>query len=747
MRLMQFQIDDIIKTALLEDINYIDVTTDYLVDENSVSTAKYVSKDEGVLCGIDVAMRVFQLLDSNVKCEIFIHDGEKVKKGDIIARITGSTRALLKGERTALNIVQHMSGVATATNRCVELVKGTKASVADTRKTLPGLRVLQKYAVTVGGGKNHRYNLSDCAMLKDTHLDAYGSMTGAVNALREKMGHTVKIEVEVGNLEELKEALTLGVEIIMLDNMTNEDMEKAVEIIKIKISQQNKIRIICDYDIDGICSGYILLDSLEKLGANVDIVVPHRIEDGYGINKDLIKKAYDDGVDTILTCDNGIAAYEQVEYAKSLGMTIVITDHHEVPFEEKDGTKEYIVPNADAVVNPKQADCEYPFKEICGATVAYKLITAIINSMGREMSSTNYLLEYVAIATIGDVVELQNENRIIVKYGLDLLRKSKNIGLNALIDACKLNKNLIDSYHIGFVIGPCLNASGRLDTAQKAVALLREKNQDKAKDIATELVELNDERKNLTEEGTKKAIEQAENYKEDKVLVIYLKDCHESIAGIIAGRIREKYNKPCFVLTKTATEVKGSGRSIEEYDMYKELSRIKELFTKFGGHKLAAGLSLPLENVDILREKLNQLTTLTDDDLCSKVWIDMQLPIPYITKEFVNELEKLKPFGKGNEKPCFAEKNLKVKNLKILGKEGNVIKLSLRDENNYEIPGIIFSRTSEFMEFITNKFGNEEVKKALRGMDNNITIMAVFYPNINEYNGNTQLQLVINRFS
>ena len=525
------------------------------------------------------------------------------------------------------------------------------------------------------------------------------------------------------------------------------DMEKAVEIIKIKISQQNKIRIICDYDIDGICSGYILLDSLEKLGANVDIVVPHRIEDGYGINKDLIKKAYDDGVDTILTCDNGIAAYEQVEYAKSLGMTIVITDHHEVPFEEKDGTKEYIVPNADAVVNPKQADCEYPFKEICGATVAYKLITAIINSMGREMSSTNYLLEYVAIATIGDVVELQNENRIIVKYGLDLLRKSKNIGLNALIDACKLNKNIIDSYHIGFVIGPCLNASGRLDTARKAVALLREKNQDKAKDIATELVELNDERKNLTEEGTKKAIEQAENYKEDKVLVIYLKDCHESIAGIIAGRIREKYNKPCFVLTKTATEVKGSGRSIEEYDMYKELSRIKELFTKFGGHKLAAGLSLPLENVDILREKLNQLTTLTDDDLCSKVWIDMQLPIPYITKEFVNELEKLKPFGKGNEKPCFAEKNLKVKNLKILGKEGNVIKLSLRDENNYEIPGIIFSRTSEFMEFVTNKFGNEEVKKALRGMDNNITIMAVFYPNINEYTGNTQLQLVINRFS
>ena len=425
----------------------------------------------------------------------------------------------------------------------------------------------------------------------------------------------------------------------------------------------------------------------------------------------------------------------------------MITDHHEVPFEEKDGTKEYIVPNADAVVNPKQADCEYPFKEICGATVAYKLITAIVNSMGREMSSTNYLLEYVAIATIGDVVELQNENRIIVKYGLDLLRKSKNIGLNALIDACKLNKNIIDSYHIGFVIGPCLNASGRLDTARKAVALLREKNQDKAKDIATELVELNDERKKLTEEGTKKAIEQAENYKEDKVLVIYLKDCHESIAGIIAGRIREKYNKPCFVLTKTATEVKGSGRSIEEYDMYKELSRIKELFTKFGGHKLAAGLSLPLENVDILREKLNQLTTLTDDDLCSKVWIDMQLPIPYITKEFVNELEKLKPFGKGNEKPCFAEKNLKVKNLKILGKEGNVIKLSLRDENNYEIPGIIFSRTSEFMEFVTNKFGNEEVKKALRGMDNNITIMAVFYPNINEYNGNTQLQLVINRFS
>lgn len=524
------------------------------------------------------------------------------------------------------------------------------------------------------------------------------------------------------------------------------DMDKAVDIIKIKISQQNKIRIICDYDIDGICSGYILLYSLKKLGANIDIVVPHRIEDGYGINKELIRKAYEDGVDTIITCDNGIAAYDQTEYAKSLGLTVIITDHHEVPFEEIDGEKRYTVPKADAVVNPKQHDCNYPYKEICGATVAYKLIAAIINSMGRHISEINYLLEYVAIATVGDVVELQNENRIIVKYGLELVRKSKNVGLNALIEECEIDKAKIDSFHIGFVIGPCLNASGRLDTAKKAIALLMENNKEKAKEIAKELVKLNNERKEMTEKGTNQAIQQAQLYKEDKVLVIYLENCHESIAGIIAGRVREKFNKPCFVLTKTEKEVKGSGRSIEEYDMYQGISEVKDLLTKYGGHKLAAGLSMPQENVELFRKRLNERTTLTEDDLYYKVWIDMQLPIKYITKEFAYELEKIKPFGKGNEKPCFAEKNLRIKSMKILGKKGNVIKLSLRDEENYEIPGMIFSRCNEFMEFITEKFGQDEVKKAMRGIENNIKIMIAFYPDINVYNGETRLQVVINRF-
>lgn len=523
------------------------------------------------------------------------------------------------------------------------------------------------------------------------------------------------------------------------------DMEKAVDILKIKISHQNKIRIICDYDVDGICSGYILLKSLEKLGANVDVVIPHRVEDGYGINERLIQKAFDDGVDTILTCDNGIAAFSQIEFAKSLGMTVVVTDHHEVPFEEVDGVKSYIVPKADAVVDHKQPDCDYPFKELCGAMVAYQLIAAIYDSMEKNLKDIYPLFAYAALATVCDVVDLRGENRIVVKYGLERLRNIKDIGISALIDACKIEKRNLDSYHLGFIIGPCLNASGRLDTAKKAMDLLGAKDREKADILAQELKKLNDERKDLTEKGVEEAIRIAENC-EDSVLVIYLKKCHESIAGIIAGRVREKFNKPTFILTDAEEGVKGSGRSIEEYDMYTELSKVKDLFTKFGGHKMAAGISLNKENIEILRKKLNENCNLSEEDLYLKIWIDMQLPLEYVTINFTEELKAIQPYGKGNEKPVFADKNLKVLKLQILGKVGNVIKLNLENRNHYRMTGIIFGRAQEFMEFLMNKFGQDEINKAMQGINNNIEIMATYYPKINEYNGNVQMQIVIDRF-
>lgn len=523
------------------------------------------------------------------------------------------------------------------------------------------------------------------------------------------------------------------------------DMDKAVNILSIKINNENKIRIICDYDVDGICSGYILHTCLKYLGADVDVVVPHRIEDGYGINERLIQQAYDQGVDTIVTCDNGIAAIKQIEYAKKLGMTVVVTDHHEIIFEENNGEKKYILPNADAIVNHKQIDCQYPFKELCGAMVAFQFMRALFENMHVSERFILKLLPYGAMATVCDVVELKGENRIIVKEGLEALKTNNDIGINALINQCKLNKKNLDSYHFGFILGPCLNASGRLDTAKKAMDLLECEDEKHAEVLAESLKKLNDERKDLTEKGTKEAIEKAEQL-DDSVLVIYLEHCHESIAGIIAGRVREKYNKPTIVLTDAVEGVKGSGRSIEEYDMYAELTKVKELFTKFGGHKMAAGVSLPKENIDTLRKKLNENCNLTQEDLYLKVWIDMQLPLEYVTMNMIQELSIIKPFGKGNEKPIFAEKHLKINKLQILGKNGNVLKLTITNSSSYTMTAMIFSRVIDFMEFLKNKFGQEEINKALVGEKNNIEIMATYYPTINEFNGNSQIQIVIDRF-
>jgi single-stranded-DNA-specific exonuclease recJ len=523
------------------------------------------------------------------------------------------------------------------------------------------------------------------------------------------------------------------------------DMDKAVNILSIKINNENKIRIICDYDVDGICSGYILHTCLKYLGADVDVVVPHRIEDGYGINERLIQQAYDQGVDTIVTCDNGIAAIKQIEYAKELGMTVVVTDHHEIVFEESNGEKKYILPNADAIVNHKQIDCQYPFKELCGAMVAFQFMRALFENMHVSERFILKLLPYGAMATVCDVVELKGENRIIVKEGLEALKTNNDIGINALINQCKLNKKNLDSYHFGFILGPCLNASGRLDTAKKAMDLLECEDEKYAEVLAEALKKLNDERKDLTEKGTKEAIEKAEQL-DDSVLVIYLEHCHESIAGIIAGRVREKYNKPTIVLTDAVEGVKGSGRSIEEYDMYAELTKVKELFTKFGGHKMAAGVSLPKENIGTLRKKLNENCNLTQEDLYLKVWIDMQLPLEYVTMNMIQELSIIKPFGKGNEKPIFAEKHLKINKLQILGKNGNVLKLTITNSSSYTMTAMIFSRVIDFMEFLKNKFGQEEINKALVGEKNNIEIMATYYPTINEFNGNSQIQIVIDRF-
>lgn len=523
------------------------------------------------------------------------------------------------------------------------------------------------------------------------------------------------------------------------------DMDKAVDILKIKISHESKIRIICDYDVDGICSGYILHHSLKMLGAVVDIVVPHRIEDGYGINEALIKQAYDDGVDTILTCDNGIAAIEQIAYAKSLGMTVIVTDHHEIVFEEKDGARIYIVPNADAVVNHKQKDCDYPFKELCGAMVAYQLMSALFETMNRGQNFVRGLLPYAAMATVCDIVELQGENRIVVKAGIEALKICNDIGINALIEACNLDKRHIDSYHFGFILGPCLNASGRLDTAKKALELLECEDKEHALYLAEKLKKLNDERKELTESGTKEAIRMAGECT-DSVLVIYLKDCHESIAGIIAGRVREQFNKPVLVLTDALDGVKGSGRSIEEYDMYAELSKVKDLFTKFGGHKMAAGVSLPKENIEILKKRLNENCNLTEDDLYLKVWIDMQLPLEYVTMNMIEELKVIAPYGKGNEKPVFADKNLKINKIQILGKTGNVLRLTIENSNHYTMTAMIFGRAMDFMAFVKEKFGQSEMNKALKGEKNNIQMMATYYPRINEYNGKSQIQIIIDRF-
>ena len=519
----------------------------------------------------------------------------------------------------------------------------------------------------------------------------------------------------------------------LYDGLLMKDMDRAVDILKEKIEEGKKIRVIGDYDIDGVNATYILQQGLAGLGADVDTDIPDRIKDGYGLNQMLIDRALEDDVDTIITCDNGIAAMNEIAYGKENGMTIVVTDHHEVPYLEENGEKKYLLPPADAVVDPHRADCEYPFKGLCGAAVAYKLVEVLYRVSGKSEQEVEHLqeslMENVAIATIGDVMDLVGENRVFVKKGLELLKTTKNEGLHALMQCTGVDTANLNTYHIGFVIGPCINAGGRLDTAKRALELLNASNRREAVTLAADLKELNDSRKEMTEEGVEEAVRQIESssWKDDQVLVVYLPECHESIAGIIAGRIKERYYRPTFVLTKGETGVKGSGRSIEAYDMFAEMSRCRELFTKFGGHKLAAGLSLEEENVEVFRKRINELADLTEEDLQMKVSIDMRLPFPYINEELIHELKILEPFGKGNGKPLFAESKLRVIQPRIFGKNRNVLKCRLEDQQGNQMEAVYFG----------------EVEDCLRQMEKKQIMSFTYYPSINEYMGRRTIQLTI----
>lgn len=553
------------------------------------------------------------------------------------------------------------------------------------------------------------------------------------------------------------------------DGMRMRDMDKAVEILSEKVREGAPIRVIGDYDIDGVNATYILQEGLMRLGAKVDTDIPDRVKDGYGLNQMLVDRALEDGIDTIITCDNGIAAAKEIAYGKERGLTIVVTDHHEVPYDlqepeasaisvaaasrmgdldstavatpcvedvdlamavvprGEDTKKLWRLPPADAVVDPRRADCNYPFKELCGAAVAYKLVEALYKEAGRDVCEVADLMENVAVATVGDIMDLVGENRIIVKHGLEMLKKTNNQGLKALMECTGVPVEGLSAYHIGFIIGPCINAGGRLDTAKRALELLNAKTRREAVTLAEDLKALNDSRKEMTEKGVEQAIERIEGspIKVDKVLVVYLPDCHESVAGIIAGRIREKYYRPVFVLTRSEDGVKGSGRSIERYHMFEEMSECKELFTKFGGHKMAAGLSLPEENVERFRTRINELASLTEDDLQPKVSIDMMLPISYISKKLIEELKVLEPHGKGNAKPLFVEKNLRVINPRIIGKNQNVLKFRVENEKGLQIEAIYFG----------------DVQDCLRTMERSRKMAFTYYPTVNEYRGMQTLQM------
>lgn len=542
------------------------------------------------------------------------------------------------------------------------------------------------------------------------------------------------------------------------DPFLMKDMERAAEIIMAKIKEGKTIRIIGDYDVDGICSSYIFFTGLRELGGRVDIVIPHRMKDGYGLNDHLIEEAARDGIDTILTCDNGIAAAPQIQLAKEKGMTVIITDHHEVPFEDGENGRKYLLPDGDAVVDPKQPDCQYPFKQICGGVVAFKLIQILFflfdmprKDRRRHQQLLDELLAFAALATICDVMELRDENRIIVKKGLELMSQTTNPGLKALLMVNGIEGRTLSPYHAGFIIGPCLNATGRLDTALRALELFRAQDWKEAVTIAEDLKQLNDSRKQMTEEGVKEAVRQVEGTElsKDRVLIVYLPECHESLAGIIAGRVREKFGKPAFVLTKAEDGIKGSGRSIEAYNMYEEMTAVKELFTRYGGHKMAAGLSLPDEkSVEEFRKRLNENCRLTKEDFEEIVHIDVPMPLAYADRKFIKELSLLEPFGTGNPRPLFARKGISLLSGRKIGKSQNVGKYTIADEEGRQYEMIYFGDLDQFDLFLREKFGVRLAEGLYTGRlsAGEAVISIAYYPDINSYAGRESIQIVMQHY-
>lgn len=526
------------------------------------------------------------------------------------------------------------------------------------------------------------------------------------------------------------------------------DVDKAAEIIAEGIAEKKAMRIIGDYDIDGVNATYILLDGIRRCGGNVDAAIPDRMKDGYGINEHLIEQALSDGKELLITCDNGIAAINEINFAKEKGMTVVVTDHHEIPYRNTEQGKEFLRSNADAIVNPKQADCPYPCKGICGAVVAWKLVQVLYERMDIPVEEADIFIENAGFATVGDVMDLTGENRILVKLGLKALEHTKNPGMKALIAKNKLSDKPLSAYHIGFVLGPCINASGRLDTAKRSLELLLERDEVKASALAGELVELNESRKYMTQQETQKALEQIgkEGREKDKVLVVYLPECHESLAGIIAGRIREAYQRPVFVLTRGEEGVKGSGRSIEAYSMFDKMTEVAELFTKYGGHPMAAGLSMREEDIDKLREQLNQKAELSEEDMAEGVRLDAVLPMSYFTVDTIRQLSVLEPCGKSNTKPVFADRNIKITRAGIVGVNRNVLKLHLLDSKGNPVAGVYFGEVEKFLTFLSEKFGSEEVDAAMHGKENSIQFAAVYEPAVDTYSGRESVQAIIRRF-
>ena len=528
------------------------------------------------------------------------------------------------------------------------------------------------------------------------------------------------------------------------------DADKAASLLEAAIANNELIAISSDFDNDGIFSGLLLKEAIIELGGRAAIFTPNRVMEGYGVNSRIVEEANANGASVLLTCDNGIAAFEAIEEAKKLGMTVIVTDHHEVPFEEHDGKKIYLLPKADAIVDPKQEDCAYPFKSLCGTGVAYQLMTLLFRRMKRTMSRQEIFLQYTAIATVADVMELVGENRILVRKGLSYLNHTNHIGLRALMEVCGIAPEQVRAYHIGFILGPCFNAAGRLDTIVHALALLESKEYDQALALAGELWAMNEERKELTRVGTERAVELIEHatWKDERVYLVYIKDCHESVAGIIAGRLRERYYRPVLVFTDASEEgqIKASGRSIDDYDMFTELSAFRNLFLRFGGHKMAAGLTMEKKNLEILRDGLNARCTLTQTQLMPLVMIDAAMPLGYISEEVIADLEKLEPFGRANEKPLFAQQHLSVLRLSRIGKNRNVVKMSVMGPEGIIMDALYFGDTDVFFDFLEEEYGRDNVAAALRGMRNTIDIGVTYYPQINEFQGKRSLQIVIQNY-